>query len=123
MGVSVMSFAFPRGLPREADLVFDLRFLPNPNFVAGLRQLTGEDAEVVRFLDRQPETAAYLRRVLSLVRFVLPRHQREGRSYLTIAVGCTGGRHRSVMLAHRLGGEVARAGYPVRVHHRDLRQG
>jgi UPF0042 nucleotide-binding protein len=123
MVVSVLSFGYKHGLPPEADLVFDLRFLPNPNFVARLRAMTGEDAPVVRYLRRQPETAAYMRRVLSLVRFVLPRHQREGRSYLTIAVGCTGGRHRSVMAANALGAEVERLGYPVRVHHRDIRQG
>ena len=123
MVVSVLSFGYKHGVPPEADLVFDARFLPNPNFVARLRRLSGADAAVVAFLRRQPETAAFLRRVLSLVRFVLPRHEREGRSYLTIAVGCTGGRHRSVMLANAVGAAVRKRGFPVRVVHRDLRQG
>jgi UPF0042 nucleotide-binding protein len=123
MVVSVLSFGFKYGLPPEADVVLDARFLPNPNFVPALRRRTGLDAPVAAFLRRQPDTAAFLRRALSLVRFVLPRHQREGRSYLTIAVGCTGGRHRSVMLAAEIGAAVKRAGFPVRVDHRDLRQG
>jgi len=121
--VSVLSFGYKYGIPPEADLVFDLRFLANPNFVPGLRRLTGADEPVVRYLKRQPETDAFLRRVLSLVRFVLPRHEREGRSYLTIAVGCTGGRHRSVMMANAVGAAVKRRGYPVRVYHRDVKQG
>jgi UPF0042 nucleotide-binding protein len=123
MVVSVLSFGYKHGLPPEADLVFDARFLPNPNFVPRLRRLSGADAAVVGFLRRQPETEAFLRRVLSLVRFVLPRHEREGRSYLTIGVGCTGGRHRSVMLANAVGAAVRGRGFPVRIVHRDLKQG
>ncbi len=123
MVVSVLSFGYKHGVPPEADLVFDVRFLPNPNFVPGLRRLSGADRPVVAYLRRQPETAAFLRRVLALVRFVLPRHEREGRSYLTIAVGCTGGRHRSVMLANAVGASVRERGFPVRVVHRDLKLG
>jgi len=123
MTVSVLSFGYKHGVPLEADLVFDARFLPNPNFVPRLRRLSGSDPAVVAFLNRQPETEAFLRRLLALVRFVLPRHEREGRSYLTIAVGCTGGRHRSVMLANAVGAWVRKRGYPVRVYHRDLKQG
>jgi UPF0042 nucleotide-binding protein len=123
MVVSVLSFGFKHGVPPEADLVFDARFLPNPNFVPRLRRLSGAVPAVVAYLMRQPETAAFLRRVLSLVRFVLPRHEREGRSYLTIAVGCTGGRHRSVMLANAVGAAVRKRGFPVRVVHRDLKAG
>lgn len=123
MTVSVLSFGYKHGVPPEADIVFDARFLPNPNFVPGLRRLSGADAAVVAYLRRQPETAAFLRRVLSLVRFVLPRHEREGRSYLTIALGCTGGRHRSVMLANAVGAAVRKKGLPVRVYHRDLKLG
>jgi UPF0042 nucleotide-binding protein len=123
MIVSVVSFGFKFGVPAEADLVFDVRFLPNPNFVPRLKRRTGKDTAVVRFLRAQPETEAFLRRVLSLVRFVLPRHEREGRTYLTIAVGCTGGRHRSVMVANRIGAAVRKKGYAVRVYHRDLKQG
>ncbi len=123
MVVSVLSFGYKYGIPPEADLVFDVRFLANPNFVPELRRLTGADDAVVRYLKQQPETEAFLRRVLSLVRFVLPRHEREGRSYLTIAVGCTGGRHRSVMMANAVGAAVKRRGYPIRVYHRDVKQG
>jgi UPF0042 nucleotide-binding protein len=123
MTVSVLSFGYKHGVPAEADLVFDARFLPNPNFVPRLRRKTGNDAPVVSYLKRQKETGAFLKRVLALVRFVLPRHEREGRSYLTLAVGCTGGRHRSVMLANALGAAVRKRGYPVRVYHRDLKQG
>jgi UPF0042 nucleotide-binding protein len=123
MVVAVLSFGYKHGVPPEADLVFDARFLPNPNFVSRLRRLSGADPAVVGYLKRQPETAAFLQRVLSLVRFVLPRHEREGRSYLTIAVGCTGGRHRSVMLANAVGASVRRRGFPVRVVHRDLKLG
>jgi UPF0042 nucleotide-binding protein len=123
MVVAVLSFGFKYGIPPEADLVFDVRFMANPNFVPELRRLTGADEPVVQYLRREPETDAFLRRVRSLVRFVLPRHEREGRSYLTIAVGCTGGRHRSVMIANAIGTDVKRRGYPVRVYHRDVKQG
>jgi UPF0042 nucleotide-binding protein len=123
MVVSLLSFGFKFGLPPEADLVFDLRFLANPNFVPELRKLTGADEAVVRYLRAQPEVESFLRRVMALVRFVLPRHEREGRSYLTIAVGCTGGRHRSVMIANAVGAAVRKRGYPVRVYHRDVKQG
>jgi RNase adapter protein RapZ len=123
MVVSVLSFGYKHGVPPEADLVFDGRFLANPNFVPRLKRLSGADAAVVAYLRRQPDTAAFLRRVLALVRFVLPRHEREGRSYLTIAVGCTGGRHRSVMLANAVGVSVRARGFPVRVVHRDLKLG
>jgi RNase adapter protein RapZ len=123
MVVSVLSFGYKHGVPPEADLVFDARFLANPNFVPRLRRLSGADGPVVAYLRRQPETAAFLRHVLALVRFVLPRHEREGRSYLTIAVGCTGGRHRSVMLANAVGAAVRERGFPVRVVHRDLKLG
>lgn len=122
MVVSVISFGFKHGVPAEADLVFDARFLPNPNFVPRLKRLTGSDPAVVRFLRRQPELAGFLRRVLDLVAYVLPRHEREGRTYLTIAVGCTGGRHRSVMIANQIGAAVRKKGFAVRVDHRDLRQ-
>jgi UPF0042 nucleotide-binding protein len=123
MVVSVLSFGFKFGVPAEADLVFDARFLPNPNFVPTLKRLTGADPRVVRYLRGQPDLAPFLRRILSLVRFVLPRHEKEGRTYVTVAVGCTGGRHRSVMIANELGAAVAKKGYAVRVHHRDVKGG
>jgi UPF0042 nucleotide-binding protein len=113
MVVSVVSFGFKYGVPPEADLVFDARFLPNPNFVPRLKRLSGNDPAVVRFLREQSETTVFLRRMLSLIGYVLPRHEREGRTYLTIAVGCTGGRHRSVMLANQVGAAVRRKGFPA----------
>jgi UPF0042 nucleotide-binding protein len=120
--VSVTSFAYKYGVPAEADLVFDVRFLPNPNFVPRLKPLTGNHAAVVRYMKRQPDTTAFLRKLQSLLAYVIPRYVREGKSYLTIAVGCTGGRHRSVMMANALGAVIADKGYTVRVRHRDLRQ-
>ena len=123
MVVSVLSFGFKYGVPAEADLVFDARFLPNPNFVPHLKRLTGSDPKVVGFLNKQPDTATFLRRILSLVNFVLPRHQKEGRTYVTVAIGCTGGRHRSVMLANEIGAAVQKKGHVVRVYHRDVKEG
>jgi RNase adapter protein RapZ len=120
--VSVTSFAYRYGVPAEADLVFDVRFLPNPNFVPRLKPLTGNHAAVVRYMKRQPDTLTFLRKLGSLLSYVIPRYVREGKSYLTIAVGCTGGRHRSVMMANALGEVISRKGYTVRVRHRDLRQ-
>ena len=120
--VSVASFAYRYGVPAEADLVFDVRFLPNPNFVPRLKALTGNDAPVVRYMNRQADTGVFLRKLDALLSYVIPRYVREGKSYLTIAVGCTGGRHRSVMMANALGERIAAKGYTVRVRHRDLRQ-
>jgi UPF0042 nucleotide-binding protein len=123
MVVSVVSFGFKYGVPAEADIVFDVRFLPNPNFVPKLRPLTGAEPRVVRFLRKQDDLAPFLRRVQSLLSFVLPRHEKEGRTYVTVAVGCTGGRHRSVMIANEIGAAVGKKGFPVRVDHRDVKEG
>ncbi len=120
--VAVMSFGYKYGVPAEADLVFDVRFLPNPNFVPALRPLTGAHARVVRFLRGQEETLQFLKRLRSFLGYVLPRYVREGKAYLTIAVGCTGGRHRSVMIANALGAALKSHGRLVRVYHRDVRQ-
>jgi UPF0042 nucleotide-binding protein len=119
--VTVMSFGYKYGLPPEADLVFDVRFLPNPNFVPTLKALTGRDAPVVRYMQRQPDTGAFLKRAGSFLSYVLPRYVKEGKAYLAIAVGCTGGRHRSVMIAEALSLRLARSGYLVRTRHRDVR--
>ncbi len=119
--VSVTSFGYKYGLPSEADLVFDVRFLPNPNFVPKLKRLTGNHSAVVRFMRRQADTDAFLRRVTGFLRFVLPRYIAEGKSYLSIAVGCTGGRHRSVMIANALGRALSGRDYTVKVRHRDMR--
>lgn len=120
--VSVTSFGYKYGVPLEADLVFDVRFLPNPNFVPSLKRLTGHDPAVVRYMRRQPDTAGFLRRTTSFLRYVVPRYIREGKSYLTIGVGCTGGRHRSVMIADALGRALDGRGWAVKVRHRDLKQ-
>lgn len=123
MLVSVVSFGRKYGVPAEADHMFDARFLPNPNFVPKLKRLTGADARVVRYLKDQEDFAPFLKRVLSLVSFVLPRHEKEGRTYVTLAVGCTGGRHRSVMIANELGEAIRKKGFEVRVYHRDVKGG
>ncbi len=118
---TVMSFGFRYGVPPEADLVFDVRFLKNPNFVPSLKRLTGEDAPVVRYLRRQRDTLAFLGHARGLLDFLLPRYIREGKSYLTVAVGCTGGRHRSVMIAGALARGLRKREVSVMVRHRDLK--
>jgi RNase adapter protein RapZ len=120
--LAVMSFGYKFGVPAEADLVFDLRFLPNPNFVPSLKALTGHHPKVVAYLNRQKDTKIFLGKIKSLLAWVIPRYVREGKSYLTIAVGCTGGRHRSVMVANALGAALTAKDYAVRVYHRDVRQ-
>jgi UPF0042 nucleotide-binding protein len=110
MVVSVVSFGFKYGVPSDADLVFDLRFLPNPNFVPRLKRLNGNDAAVVRYMNQQEETRVFLSKLEGLLAYLLPRYQREGKSYLTIALGCTGGRHRSVMMANALARALEREG-------------
>jgi UPF0042 nucleotide-binding protein len=120
--LSVMSFGYKFGVPSEADLVFDCRFLPNPNFVPSLKRLSGGHAAVIRYMKRQPDTEAFLRRLRSFLGYVVPLYVKEGKSYLTVGVGCTGGRHRSVMIANSLAQWLEGQGYPVKVRHRDLRQ-
>jgi RNase adapter protein RapZ len=121
MATRVVSFGFKFGIPVDADLMFDVRFLDNPHFVPELRPLTGLDAPVTDYIFKNPETHELLRRTEDLLEYCLPRYEREGKSYLTIAVGCTGGRHRSVALAERLGASmVKKTGLPITVVHRDV---
>jgi RNase adapter protein RapZ len=120
MIVSVTSFGYKFGVPSEADLVFDVRFLPNPNFVPTLKKLSGNHAPVVKYMRRQKDTAAFLKHVTEFLSYVIPRYIREGKSYLTIGIGCTGGRHRSVMIANALSTSLGKDGYKVKVRHRDL---
>jgi UPF0042 nucleotide-binding protein len=120
--LSVTSFGYKYGVPSEADLVFDVRFLPNPNFVPSLKPLTGNHAPVIRYMRRQKDTAVFLDKMKDFLSYVIPRYIKEGKSYLTIGIGCTGGRHRSVMIANALAEALSGRGYPVRVRHRDLRQ-
>lgn len=118
--VSVVSFGYRYGVPGDADLVFDVRFLPNPHFVRKLRKFSGKNAPVVRYVRSFPQTKEFLRRVEGLLLYLLPLFIHEGKSYLTIAVGCTGGRHRSVVLADVLAKALARRGYAAKATHRDL---
>ena len=120
MLVSVVSFGFRFGVPSDADLVFDVRFLPNPNYVSSLKNKTGRDRAVWRFMDSYPQTREFLNRLMSLLLYLLPHYIREGKSYLTIAIGCTGGRHRSVALAEQVGNALAREGYKTKSSHRDI---
>jgi len=121
--VTVLSFGYKHGLPVDADLVFDVRCLPNPHFVPALRRRTGRDRAVVQFMEREAFTREFIERLESYLRFVLPYYVTEGKSYLTVAIGCTGGRHRSVMIAERLRRALgAIAGTQVRIRHRDIQQ-
>ena len=119
--VTLLSFGFKHGVPVDADLVFDVRCLPNPHFVPGLRRRTGRDRAVVQFMERDSSTREFIERLQDYLRYVLPHYVAEGKSYLTIAIGCTGGRHRSVMIAERLKKALAAiGGASVRVRHRDI---
>ncbi len=120
MLVSVISFGFRFGIPTDADLVFDVRFLPNPNYVAGLKEKTGKDREVQRYMERYPQTREFLNRLTEMLLYLLPHYLREGKSYLTIALGCTGGRHRSVALAEQAAKILDHEGYKIRLSHRDI---
>jgi len=120
MAITLLSFGFKHGCPPGADLQFDVRFLPNPHFVPGLRDSTGLDQPVLDYLAAQPDYAALVDRLAQLLAFLLPRYQQENRSYLTIAVGCTGGRHRSVAVVERLADALAGGGWQLRRVHREL---
>ena len=117
------NFAFRGGVPHNADLVFDVRFLANPNYVQELKPLTGMDKEVADFVESQPETQEFFNHIEDLLRFLVPRYGRDGRAYLTLAFGCTGGRHRSVALAFRVADSLEAMGYEVSLSHRDLSDG
>ncbi len=118
--VSVVSFGYRYGVPVDADLVFDVRFLPNPHFVPRLRKFSGKNPKVARYIRSFPQTNQFLRRLESLLAYLIPHYIREGKSYLTIALGCTGGRHRSVMMADSIRRALASRGYTVKTVHRDL---
>jgi RNase adapter protein RapZ len=118
--VSVVSFGYRYGIPAEADLVFDVRFLPNPHFVPRLRPFSGKDPRVARYIRSFTQTGEFLRRIESLLLYLIPHYIQEGKSYLTVALGCTGGRHRSVALAEIIKRAVKKKGYSAKVVHRDL---
>jgi UPF0042 nucleotide-binding protein len=120
LSVSVMSFGYPGGLPREADLVLDARFLRNPHYVPTLRPLTGRDAPVAEYVAEDPDFATFYDQIVGMLTLVLPRFVQEGKKYATVAIGCTGGRHRSVTIVERLGSHLAAQGWRVSVNHREL---
>jgi len=120
LGVTVVSFGFRFGIPTHADLVLDVRFLPNPYFIPELKPLPGTDPKVASFVLGQPDAKAFLERVVDLLGFLLPRYRSEGKTYLTIAIGCTGGKHRSVALSAALAERLEASGQPVRLWHRDV---
>ena len=118
--VFVTSFAYRQGIPRDADLIFDVRFLENPHYVPALRQLTGRDPAVAAHIERDPDLSPFLGGLWRLLQPLLPRYEQEGKTYLTIAIGCTGGRHRSVYVAERLAAQLGAEGLRVELAHRDL---
>jgi UPF0042 nucleotide-binding protein len=120
MLISVVSFGYKYGVPVDADLIFDVRFLPNPHFVPALRKFTGRDAKVRRFIRSFPQTGEFLKRMESLLAYLMPHYIEEGKSYLTIAFGCTGGKHRSVMLAEEIKKALEKRKYASKVFHRDI---
>jgi len=118
--VNVVSFGFKYGIPAEADLIFDVRFLPNPYFVEGLRELNGRDEEVLKFLNDCSELHEFVERLYPLLDYLMPLYGKEGKAYLTVGMGCTGGKHRSVALSERLGSHLRERGWPCAISHRDL---
>jgi UPF0042 nucleotide-binding protein len=118
--VNVVSFGYKHGLPLDVDLVFDCRFLPNPHWVDELRPHTGRDPQVIEYVMQQPGTREFLEQLDRLLELTLPGYEEEGKAYLSIGVGCTGGRHRSVVVADQLASMLQRHGFRVSVHHRDV---
>ncbi len=120
LALHLVSFAYKNGLPAEADLVLDVRFLPNPYFIEELKPLTGNDPRVRDYVLKQEETRAFLTHLYDLTDFLLPLFQKEGKTHLTVAIGCTGGRHRSVVIANVLGDHLAQMNLPLTLTHRDV---
>jgi UPF0042 nucleotide-binding protein len=120
--ITIVSFGFKYGVPLDADLVFDVRFLPNPHFVPELKDMSGNDQPVVEYLNESEEARETVRRFCELLDFLMPLYQREGKSYVTVAIGCTGGRHRSVAVANEIGKHLNRGEQRARVTHRDVKK-
>ncbi len=120
LNVSLVSFGFKHGIPHNSELVFDVRFLPNPYFVPALKEQTGNDPSVAQYMLKQPETGEILGRIHDMLEYLLPKYTREGKKYLTISIGCTGGRHRSVLVANELQKRLKKKGRKVNLIHRDL---
>ncbi len=120
MNIVVQSFGFKHGMPMDCDMIFDVRFLPNPFYVPALKPLSGNDQAVVNYIESKEVTKEFLKRLESLIIFLLPQYVKEGKSQLMIGIGCTGGRHRSVYVANAIGNWIQKAGYGAQVTHRDL---
>ncbi len=120
LAVSCMSFGFKNGVPTDADLVFDVRFLPNPHFVPEFRELTGKNPKVAQYVQSFPQTDEFLEKTTDMLQFLLPHYIKEGKSYLTVAFGCTGGQHRSVFIAEEMKHRLEQAGYRAKANHRDM---
>ena len=120
LAVSVQSFSYKRGVPRGVDMIFDCRFLKNPYWAPALRALDGRDPQVAAHIAEDPRFAAFFQKLQDLILFLLPAHLAEGKAHLTIGFGCTGGQHRSVAVAEKLGNVLAEAGWPVTLRHREL---
>jgi UPF0042 nucleotide-binding protein len=118
--ISVTSFGYRNGVPPDSDLVFDVRFLPNPNYIPEFKNLTGRNPDVARYIRSFPQTVEFIERISDLLVFLLPHYIREGKSYLTIGFGCTGGQHRSVMMAEQINKNLEAAGFKSKVNHRDI---
>ncbi|MBS1835890.1 MAG: RNase adapter RapZ [Acidobacteria bacterium] len=118
--IYVTSFGFRHGVPTDSDLVFDVRFLPNPNYIPEFKPLTGLQPKVAKYIRGYPQTVEFLKRISELLVYLIPHYIAEGKSYLTISFGCTGGHHRSVMMAHEIKQYLARQGYRVKESHRDI---
>jgi UPF0042 nucleotide-binding protein len=120
--VQVNSFGFRHGVPTDSDLVFDVRFLPNPNYIPEFKEKTGKHASVARYIRSFPQTQEFIERISGLLIYLMPHYIDEGKSYLTISFGCTGGHHRSVMMVGEIRKRLAAAGYRVKEHHRDIKR-
>src|SRR5512143_1111626 len=118
--VQITSFGYRHGVPADSDLVFDVRFLPNPNYIPAFKKLTGKNPSVARYIRSFPQSQEFIERISDLLIYLLPHYIEEGKSYLTISFGCTGGHHRSVMIAHELRKRLSQAGYRVKETHRDV---
>ena len=120
--IDITSFGYRNGVPPDSDLVFDVRFLPNPNYIPEFKNLTGRHPNVARYIRSFPQTSEFVDRISDLLIYLIPHYIREGKSYLTIAFGCTGGQHRSVMIASEIRNRLSRAGYKVKETHRDMKR-
>ena len=120
--MQVNSFGYRHGVPADSDLVFDVRFLPNPNYIPAFKHLTGKNPSVARYIRSFPQTAEFISRIADLLVYLLPHYIAEGKSYLTISFGCTGGHHRSVMIASEICKQLAAAGYRAKETHRDVKK-